>query len=172
MDIKEIILELKRHDDRHFKEFYDLTKKQVYFSAISIVNSSYVADDIVQDTYVNFLKNIDSFDEKRNVFAYLSTIARNLSINYYNKNKREIIDDEYVSTTKDEEKDIYAEQRVKDILSLLDNETEREVITYHVILEYKFKDIASIIDKPLGTILWIYNKAIKKLQERMKNYEN
>ncbi len=172
MDIKEIILELKRHDDRHFKEFYDLTKKQVYFSAISIVNSSYVADDIVQDTYVNFLKNIDSFDEKRNVFAYLSTIARNLSINYYNKNKREIIDDEYVSTTKDEEKDIYAEQRVKDILSLLDNETEREVITYHVILEYKFKDIASIIDKPLGTVLWIYNKAIKKLQERMKNYEN
>lgn len=172
MDIKEIILELKRHDDRHFKEFYDLTKKQVYFSAISIVNSSYVADDIVQDTYVNFLKNIDSFDEKRNVFAYLSTIARNLSINYYNKNKREIIDDEYVSTTKDEEKDIYAKQRVKDILSLLDNETEREVITYHVILEYKFKDIASIIDKPLGTVLWIYNKAIKKLQERMKNYEN
>lgn len=172
MDIKEIILELKRHDDRHFKEFYDLTKKQVYFSAISIVNSSYVADDIVQDTYVNFLKNIDSFDDKRNVFAYLSTIARNLSINYYNKNKREIIDDEYVSTTKDEEKDIYAEQRVKDILSLLDNETEREVITYHVILEYKFKDIASIIDKPLGTVLWIYNKAIKKLQERMKNYEN
>lgn len=172
MDIKEIILELKRHDDRHFKEFYDLTKKQVYFSAISIVNSSYVADDIVQDTYVNFLKNIDSFDEKRNVFAYLSTIARNLSINYYNKNKREIIDDEYVSTTKDEEKDIYAEQRVKDILSLLDNETEREVITYHVILEYKFKDIASIIDKPLGTVLWIYNKAIKKLQGRMKNYEN
>lgn len=172
MDIKEIILELKRHDDRHFKEFYDLTKKQVYFSAISIVNSSYVADDIVQDTYVNFLKNIDSFDEKRNVFAYLSTIARNLSINYYNKNKREIIDDEYVSTTKDEEKDIYAEQRVKDILSLLDNETEREVITYHVILEYKFKDIASIIDKQLGTVLWIYNKAIKKLQERMKNYEN
>lgn len=172
MDIKEIILELKRHDDRHFKEFYDLTKKQVYFSAISIVNSSYVADDIVQDTYVNFLKHIDSFDEKRNVFAYLSTIARNLSINYYNKNKREIIDDEYVSTTKDEEKDIYAKQRVKDILSLLDNETEREVITYHVILEYKFKDIASIIDKPLGTVLWIYNKAIKKLQERMKNYEN
>ena len=168
----DILLELKRHDDRHFKEFYDLTKKQVYFSAISIVNSSYVADDIVQDTYVNFLKNIDSFDEKRNVFAYLSTIARNLSINYYNKNKREIIDDEYVSTTKDEEKDIYAEQRVKDILSLLDNETEREVITYHVILEYKFKDIASIIDKPLGTVLWIYNKAIKKLQERMKNYEN
>ena len=46
MDIKEIILELKRHDDRHFKEFYDLTKKQVYFSAISIVNSSYVADDL------------------------------------------------------------------------------------------------------------------------------
>lgn len=172
MDIKEIILELKRHDDRHFKEFYDLTKKQVYFSAISIVNSSYVADDIVQDTYVNFLKHIDSFDEKRNVFAYLSTIARNLSINYYNKNKREIIDDEYISTTKDEEKDLYAEQRVKDILALLDNETEREVVTYHVILEYKFKDIAQIIDKPLGTVLWIYNKAIKKLQERMKNYEN
>jgi RNA polymerase sigma-70 factor (ECF subfamily) len=28
----------------------------------------------------------------------------------------------------------------------------------------KFKDIAATLEKPLGTVLWIYNKAIKKLK--------
>jgi RNA polymerase sigma-70 factor (ECF subfamily) len=32
----------------------------------------------------------------------------------------------------------------------------------------KFKDIAKIVDRPLGTVLWLYNKAIKTLQEYLK----
>ena len=30
MEINEIVLELKRHDYSHFKEFYDLTNKSIY----------------------------------------------------------------------------------------------------------------------------------------------
>ncbi|HBY65483.1 MAG TPA: RNA polymerase subunit sigma-24, partial [Acholeplasmataceae bacterium] len=33
--------------------------------------------------------------------------------------------------------------------------------------DLKFKDIVPIVDKPLGTVLWIYNKAIKKLKEKV-----
>ena len=37
----------------------------------------------------------------------------------------------------------------------------------HAINDLKFKEIASITKKPLGTVLWIYNKAIKKLKEKV-----
>jgi len=29
------------------------------------------------------------------------------------------------------------------------------------------KEIVPIVGKPLGTVLWIYNKAIKKLKEKV-----
>jgi RNA polymerase sigma-70 factor (ECF subfamily) len=32
----------------------------------------------------------------------------------------------------------------------------------------KFKDIARVVDKPLGTVLWIYNKAIKSLKDYLE----
>lgn len=32
----------------------------------------------------------------------------------------------------------------------------------------KFKEIAKMKDKPLGTILWLYNKAIKKLKRKVE----
>ena len=44
---------------------------------------------------------------------------------------------------------------------------EREIVTYHVILEYKFAEISQITKKPIGTVLWIYNKAMKVLKSRI-----
>ena len=37
----------------------------------------------------------------------------------------------------------------------------------HVINDLKFREIAEIIHKPIGTVLWVYNKAIKKLKEKV-----
>lgn len=172
MELLEVILELKKANYNNFSIFYEQTKKQVYFSAISILKDHQAALDIVQDTYISFLNNIASFDEKRNVHAYLSTIARNLSINQYNREKRVINDADFIANQKDLEVDPYMDSKIKAILDLLDDDLEREIIVYHAIWDYKFKDIANILNKPLGTVLWIYNKAIKKLKERMKGYEN
>jgi RNA polymerase sigma-70 factor (ECF subfamily) len=34
-----------------------------------------------------------------------------------------------------------------------------------IVSNTKFKDIAKTLDKPLGTVQWIYNKAINKLRD-------
>ena len=44
---------------------------------------------------------------------------------------------------------------------------ELEVFILHVIDELKHKEIAKILKKPLGTITWLYNKAVNKLKERI-----
>ncbi|MDR4968237.1 MAG: hypothetical protein RG740_01325 [Acholeplasmataceae bacterium] len=41
------------------------------------------------------------------------------------------------------------------------------MVTLHIINDLKFREIADTIDKPLGTVLWIYNKAIKKLRAKV-----
>lgn len=165
MDINEIVLELKRHDYSHFKEFYDLTNRSIYFTALAILKEHSLAEDILQDTYVSFFANIDDVRITNNIYAYLSTIARNLSINLINKQKNIVSNDEIISSIADQE--VNYDRDVDKILSLLDSQEEREIVIYHVLLEYKFIEISRIVDKPLGTILWLYNKAIKKLKERV-----
>jgi RNA polymerase sigma-70 factor (ECF subfamily) len=59
-----------------------------------------------------------------------------------------------------------AELDILKILSYL-NQDQREVVVLHVINNFKFREVAEIMDKPLGTILWIYNKAIAILKEKV-----
>ena len=47
------------------------------------------------------------------------------------------------------------------------DDISREIVVLHTINDLKFKEIAKIVDKPIGTVLWIYNKAIKELQRKV-----
>ncbi len=161
--IREITLELKDRNYDSFDEFYNSTSKLVYHIIIGIVRRREVAEDIMQDTYTKFLESIDSVSISNSPQAYLVQIARNMAINHYNKNKREVFDDVFI----DEQLQTKEESRVS--LGIIDylNGYEKEIVTMHIIGDMKFKDIAKAINKPLGTVLWAYNKAIKYLKKKV-----
>lgn len=166
MNIDDMIEEFRVCNYTHFDEFYNLTKKNVFFSIISIVKDNYVVDDLMQETYMKFLENINNYKSK-SINAYLSTIARNLAINYYNKEKRIIHNDELIDYVQDDDKKTnYEYIEVLEMLKTLDD-TSKEIVILHTINDLKFKEIAKILDKPLGTVLWIYNKAIKELRRKV-----
>ena len=169
MQFDKYVDEFKIKNYSNFDEFYKLTSRQVYFIVLGITKDEMLADDILQDTYLSFLKNIDNIDPKGNVLSYLVTIAKNKCLDVFKKENRVIHDEKIIERQEDNKDDT----KIKEILSLLDDEEEREIIIYHVIFNYRFREISKIMNKPLGTILWKYNKAIKCLKERMVNiYEN
>ena len=165
--IHEIIEQLRKKDYSSFDTFYALTKKQVFFAIVSIVKDQDLTEDLMQDTYVKFLEKIDQYRSGENPYAYLSRIGRNLAINTYNKRKKEVISEEIFETIPSEE--VVQEEDEQDILKILDllDQDEKEVVTLHVINDLKFREVAETMDKPLGTVLWIYNKAIKKLKQEL-----
>jgi RNA polymerase sigma-70 factor (ECF subfamily) len=166
MNIDDMIEEFRVCNYTHFDEFYNLTKKNVFFTIIAIVKDNYVVDDLMQDTYMKFLENINNYKSK-SINAYLSTIARNLAINYYNKEKRIVHNDEIIDYVQSDDKTPnYEYIEVLEMLKTLDD-TSREIVILHTINDLKFKEIAKIVDKPLGTVLWIYNKAIKELKRKV-----
>ncbi len=160
-----IIKELKSRNYQSFDTFYNLTKNQVFYAIISVIKDRSLAEDLMQDTYVKFLEKIDQYKDGSNPYAYLSTIGRNLAINLYNQRKREVYSEELLETIPYQEEIETDDAQIFKILDLLE-ESEREIVVLHVINELKFKEIANITQKPLGTVLWIYNKAIKKLKEK------
>lgn len=165
-----IIRQLKSGNMDFFDDFYELTKKQVYVAIINIIKNKTICEDIMQDTYLKFLNNIHKYKDKTNVIAFIVTIARNLAINEYNKNKREVhydlslYEEEIVSKTE--------ETPLLDLVYETLSGIELEVFILHVIDDLKHREIAKIMKKPLGTITWIYNKALKKMKEKVgENYE-
>jgi RNA polymerase sigma-70 factor, ECF subfamily len=156
---------LKSRNYQSFDTFYNLTKNQVFYAIVSIIKDQSFAEDLMQDTYVKFLEKIDQYKDGSNPYAYLSTIGRNLAINLYNQRKREVYSEELLETIPYQEEIETDDAQIFKILDLLE-ESEREIVVLHVINELKFREIANITQKPLGTVLWIYNKAIKKLKEK------
>ena len=159
--IKEITEDFKNMDFSSFDEFYDSTSKLVYFVISEIVKRKEIAEELMQETYLKFIQNINTLKSNYNPKAYLVTIARNLAINEYNKSKRMIYNEEIL--------DIIPEDKITynvdlGIISYLEG-IEQEIVTMHIVGDLKFREIAKILDKPLGTVLWVYNKAIKKLKK-------
>ncbi len=121
----------------------------------------------MQDTFVSFLENIDRIDDNVSSLGYLMKISRNKALTYYRKKKKEIYLDQYenegmygsVSLTWN-----YATELINKIKEIL-NHKEYEVFILKVMNDHTHQEIAKILHKPLGTILWIYNNAIKKLQK-------
>src|ERR671939_2033755 len=60
--------------------------------AISLSGQVDRADDLVQDTLVRALANIDRFERGTNLNAWLFTILRNLFHSEYRKRRREVED--------------------------------------------------------------------------------
>lgn len=167
-EMKIIIKELKENNLENFDKFYELTKRQLFVAIMPILKNRENVEDIMQDTYMRFLQNIHKYKENTNVVAFIVTIGRNLAINQYNKAKREQNYDLSQYHKELSNKDTPLMDLVYETLE----KEELEVFILHVIDELKHREIAKIMKKPLGTITWLYNKAIKKLKKKIgDNYE-
>ena len=164
-NLEDIIEDFRVGNYDSFDEFYHQTNKQLYVFIYDIIRNRQSSEDLLQETYMRFLNHIDKYKKNTNYFNFLVTIARNLAINEYHKQKRMVYDEKYIYSVKEE-----SPTDVPDLFYLLDylNEKEREIVILHMIDNLKFKEIAKMKDKPLGTILWLYNKAIKKLKRKVE----
>ncbi len=171
-DVNKLAKALKYGDIAAFDELYQKTYNVVYFSVLSILKDRSLAEDITQDTYMRLLKNISRYEEN-NFIGYLVTMAKNLAFNEYTSRKRTTYSDidldflSHFSLQSHIEIDLEHRDIIENALKVLD-ETERNVVIMHTIGGLSHKEIATVTEKPLGTITWLYAKAVKKMKATLK----
>ena len=160
------IKKLKEKDERSFEIVYQLTKKGVYSIAFSVVRNHMAAEDVMQDAYLKMMQNIDQYQSHTNFYNWLLTLTKNLAIDYYRKEKRKTTIDvvDYEENLKSHD-DLPDEKTKVDLMLEQLSEEERLVVLLKVVDDMKYKDIALLMDKPMGTIQYIYSEAIKKLRQ-------
>ena len=164
MDLNELLIQLQNDKMEYFDEFYNLTKNKVFYMAYSILQDYHLSEDILQDTYIKFLKHKKKVKVDGNILSYLLEISKNLSLNYVNKHKKVVNIDNIVFKYEEQYQEKFEELKlVKDMKKIL-NENEFQIVILKIINELTNNEIAQLLNKPLGTVLWTYNNAIKKLR--------
>lgn len=160
-----------------FDKIYEWYFKDVYLFLRSISASEEIAEEITQETFTRALKSIDGFDGKKDIRAWLFTIARNT---YYTYCKREKI---YVKEEFQE-----PAQQVSDGITekILDEETVflihqflnrmkepyKEVFTLRVFGELSFEKISLLFGKTPNWARVTFYRARKQIIEYMEDVEN
>jgi len=157
---------IKNKDEQAFEYVYANTKRAVYSVIFAVTKNHVIAEDVMQEVYMKMLKSIHQYKENTNFFNWILQIAYHHSIDFYRKERKSFNLDvnDYSEILSSHEIGPDEEDKFNRMIDILE-EDERLVVTLKVVEEMKHREIAKVLNKPLGTVLWIYQNAMKKLRE-------
>jgi len=172
----------KRFEEIAF-EFMD----SLYSTALRMTRNTAEAEDLVQDTYLRAYRFFGKFEEGTNFKAWIFKILTNTFINKYRKKIRtpqqvQLDKVEFGLESEDEQKALkewegfnesnYEElfdDDIKAALAQLSDEF-RMVILLADVEGFAYKEIADIIDRPIGTVMSRLFRGRRMLQKVLEKY--
>ena len=138
------------------------------------------AEDLTQETTLKLLSNRDKYRSNDNFKAWVFTVMRNLFINNYHRlvRKRNMMDDTPDLPYNTPQHDTagmynnpYHELSLQDINNAIEtlNEELRETFSMYV-SGYKYKEIADILELPIGTVKSRIFLARRQLRDILSDY--
>src|SRR5437868_9753602 len=136
--------------------------------AISLCGNVDRADDLVQETLLRALANINSFEPGSNMPAWLFTILRNLFRSEYRKRRREVedADGSYAETLKSQPEQ-GSRLEFNEFRAALDKlpPDQREALILVGASGFSYEEAAAICECAVGTIKSRVNRARTRLAE-------
>ena len=154
---------LRSGDINAFEKIYEDLKTPLYTIIVRIIGDFGLAEDILQEVFIK-LYNSPLTNEVHNPRAYIFKMARNIAIDGIRNRRTDTSLDELEETVQEPENDLTSHLDVEAIMQKLSS-IERQIVTLHVNGGLKFREIADIVGKPLGTVLWCYQTAVSKLRK-------
>lgn len=159
---------------------------QLYGGALRMTRNPQDAEDLVQETYLKAYKAFHSFKPGTNLKAWLYRIMTNTYINSYRKKQRqpaesptEEITDYQLYTTSSHDSTGLQSAEVEALKNLPNREIVdamnelsddyRMVVYYADIEGLAYKEIAEVMDTPLGTVMSRLHRGRKQLRGLLKD---
>ena len=159
----------------------------LYNTAYRMTRSSEDAEDLVQETYFKAYKYYDKFEEGTNLKAWLFKILKNTFINNYRRKKLEPrsvdfaeIEDSFERIVRRDNNDQTVDPESEFFTGVLDDDVRKalESLPYDyrmvVILadleDFSYKEVAEILDCPVGTVMSRLYRGRKLLEKALLKY--
>ena len=133
-----------------------------------------LAEDVTQETFIRFFESKDYHSIGKEM-AYLYTIARNLCIDYFRKQKEELIEDlpakiQEMPDSSDKVESIVDQLSIEQALDHLTDD-EREAVVLRFSGELSVEDIAKSMDISRFAVRRRISSALEKLRKEMERVE-
>ena len=155
-------------DHELVRQCFDRYSTGIYRYALSILKRPTLAEDVLQDTYLQLYSAAGSYKPKGNPMAWILTITKNLSLMKLRQRSRfqDLESHEWESAAR---VDAPSEDRplLQAALKILSDE-ERQIILLHALSGLKHREIGSLLDLALPTVLSKYHRGLKKLRNYLK----
>ena len=173
----ELIEKAKGGDQNAFRRIVLRYEKAVFIRVQSMLGNVAEVEDIAQEVFIRFYKNMHQFRGDAQLKTYLTKIAMNLSLNEIQRKKRKSwlhifkpADEEDTKKAMqiEDREDKYQNMETKEIVNLALQympEDLRSVLVLRMVDEYSTKETAEILDIPLGTVLSKLSRARNQFKD-------
>jgi RNA polymerase sigma-70 factor, ECF subfamily len=161
----------------------------LYAAARRMTRNSSDAEDLVQETYLRAYRGFGSFTEGTNLKAWLFRILTNSYINTYRAKQRRPLESDlgeiedlylynklssadastFSRSAEDELMDMFTETEVKQALEALPDNFRMPVLLADV-EGFSYKEIAEILDIPIGTVMSRLHRGRKAMQKQLWDF--
>src|SRR5947199_10283816 len=173
-------------DQARFAELAMEHMTSLYTAALRMTRNPADAEDLVQETYLKAYRAFGSFQEGTNLKAWLYRILTNTFINSYRSRKRrpeqteiDNVEDLYLyrqlggleaaaagRSTEEEVIDRFTDDEVKEAIESLPEQFRMAVLLADM-EGFSYKEIAEILDVPIGTVMSRLHRGRKALQKAL-----
>lgn len=161
----------------------------LYSAALRMTRNAADAEDLVQETYLKAYRAYERFEAGTNLKAWMYRILTNTYINAYRKKQRrpdesdiDDVEDLYLyrriggaegavlgRSAEDELMEMFGEDEVKVALEDLPEHYRLPILLADV-EGFAYKEIAEILDIPIGTVMSRLHRGRKQLQKRLHGF--
>ncbi|MEE9391831.1 MAG: sigma-70 family RNA polymerase sigma factor [Planctomycetota bacterium] len=175
-----------------FQALVDPHLDALHRTAVRLTRDANEAEDLVQETLLKSFRSIHHFQANSNFKAWIFRILMNTFINGYRKKKHRGIEVELENALEPEAEESNAgpvvsglledggEEELAGVLDMVDErvsqavmdlpENLRTVFTLSVLEDLKYREIADILDCPVGTVMSRLFRGRALLKERLQHY--
>jgi RNA polymerase sigma-70 factor (ECF subfamily) len=176
-------------DRERFEELAMEHMPSLYTAALRMTRNTSDAEDLVQETYLKAYRAFHTFQEGTNLKAWLYRILTNTFINSYRAKKRrpdesniEELENLYLyrrlgglegasvgRSAEEQVLDKFTEAEVKEAVESLPEQFRLAVLLGDV-EGFSYKEIAEILDIPIGTVMSRLHRGRRALQKRLYEF--
>jgi RNA polymerase sigma-70 factor (ECF subfamily) len=176
-------------DKAHFAEQTLEYMPALYSAALRMTHNAADAEDLVQEAYLRAYRGYEGFEEGTNLRAWLYRILTNTYINAYRAKQRrpderelDDVEDLFIyrrlgaleealasRSAEDELMDVFTDDEVKSALDTLPEQFRLAVYLADV-EGFSYKEIAEILEIPIGTVMSRLHRGRKAMQKQLYEY--
>lgn len=165
---EKLILRMAEGDNDAFRDLYQQTCDAVFGFALSILRNVHDAENVMHDTYLRIHRSAAAYQPMGKPMAWILTIVRNLCYTMLKNGDvcEEISEYDNLLQISEQEQtvDRMVLQRALEVLPFED----RQIVVLHALTGMKHREIAELLDLPLGTVLSKYKRSLAKMRKEIE----